>query len=84
MLNSECELLQYTYLGLLEASRWDKIELLNFFLESLIFSTLLGKKTLRKAAKMGRIAEYAGWEDKINEEDLVQESNNEDQDVLES
>jgi hypothetical protein len=58
--------------GLLEALPWDKIELLDFFLDSLIFSTPLGEKTLREAANTGRIAEYAGWEDEVMEEGLVQ------------
>jgi hypothetical protein len=72
-LNSECELLQYTYLGawpgFLEALPWDKIELLDFFLESLIFSTPLGQKALNEAARADRVAEYAGWEDEVNEEE---------------
>jgi hypothetical protein len=52
--------LQYNYLGvwpgLLEALPWDEIKLLDFFLETLIFSTPLGEKTLREAANVGRIA----------------------------
>jgi hypothetical protein len=63
--------------GLLEALPWDKIELLDFFLETLIFSMPPGEKTLREAANTGRIAEYAGWEDEVDEEDFVQEPNNE-------
>jgi hypothetical protein len=45
---------------------WDKIELLDFFLESLIFSTPLGEETLHEAANTGRIAEYTGWTDEVN------------------
>jgi hypothetical protein len=71
------------WLGLLEALPLDKIELLDCFLESLIFSTPLGEKTLRKAANTGRIAKYAGWKDEVNEEELMQEPSNEDQEVLE-
>jgi hypothetical protein len=42
---------------------WEKIELLDFLMGSLIFSRLLGKKALSEAANTGRIAEYANWDD---------------------
>jgi hypothetical protein len=76
-LNSECELLQYTYLGawpgFLEALPWDKIEFLDFFLESLIFSTPLGHKALSEAVKTDRLAEYFGWEDEVNEKEGLEQ-----------
>jgi hypothetical protein len=72
-LNSECELLQCTYLGvwpgLLDALPWDKIELLDFFMGPLIFSTPLREKALSEATNTGRIAEYIGWEDEAYEEE---------------
>jgi hypothetical protein len=75
---SECELLQYTYLypwpGFLEALPWDKIELLDFFLESLIFSTPLGHKALSEAVRTDRLAEYAGWKDEVNEEERFEQA----------
>jgi hypothetical protein len=35
----------------------------------LIFSTPLGQKALSEAARTDRVAEYAGWEDEVNEEE---------------
>jgi hypothetical protein len=58
----------------LEALPWDKIELLDFFLDSLIFSTPLGEKTLSEAVKTNRVAEYAGWKDEVDEEEGLEQA----------